>query len=59
MNNSAAEDPLFTSLVMRKDSYLHHINLNQKGRPGAGESLPTWSSKQIEARPGAFRSVST
>lgn len=44
-------------LVIGKDFYLHHITMNQKHRPGARESLPTWSSKQIEGRPGAVRSV--
>lgn len=49
--------PPISPLETGKDSYLHHINMNQKSRPGAGESLLTWSSKQTEGRPDAFQSM--
>lgn len=50
MSNPAAEDPLVRGKLL---ICITSICI----RPGAEESLLTWSSKQIEGRPGAFWSV--
>lgn len=48
---------LFDPLATGQDSSLYPSIMTQKSRPGAGKTLPTWPSRLIKGKPGAFRSV--